>query len=178
MSPSPEVSLVDVDDAVMDQLLDLAKRDASPDEVAPPLGGPGWNLERTAWFFSHHRAAAHGLDGEAGEKTWAILADGRLAGSVRLRRVESGSPESDSVEPGSANVAETGIWLGRSFRSKGIGSAALRLVLAEARRAGVTEVTARTLAGNLGAQRLLTAAGAALTPDDDGTVRAVVVLHN
>ena len=167
MSRSPDVSLVDVDETVLDQLLELAKREASPDEVAPPLGGPGWNLQRTAWFFSFHRAASHGLDGEAGEKTWAILADGSLAGSIRLKRVGAGNGRSD---------AETGIWLGRSFRSRGIGSAALRLVLAEARRAGVLRVTARTLAGNLGAQRLLADAGAVLTPDDDGTVGAVVVL--
>ena len=167
MSRSPDVSLADVDETVLEQLLDLAKRDASPDEVAPPLGGPGWNLERTAWFFSYHRAAAQGLDGEAGEKTWAILAGGSPAGSIRLRRTDTGNGRKS---------AETGIWLGRSFRSRGIGSAALLLVLAEARRAGLAEVTARTLAGNVGAQRLLAAAGATLTPDDDGTVRAVVVL--
>jgi ribosomal-protein-alanine N-acetyltransferase len=167
MSPFPDVSLVDVDEAVLEQLLELAKRDASPDEVAPPLGGPGWNLERTAWFFSYHRAAAHGLDGNAGEKTWGILAEGSLAGSIRLRRVDSGN---------GAAVAEAGIWLGRSFRSRGIGTAALRLVLHEARSAGIAQVTARTLAGNLGAQRVLASAGAVLTPDDDGTVSAVVVL--
>jgi [ribosomal protein S5]-alanine N-acetyltransferase len=167
MSPSPDVSLVDVDETVLEQLLELAKHDASPDEVAPPLGGPGWNLERTAWFFSYHRAAAHGLDGDAGEKTWGILADGSLAGSIRLRRVESGN--------GMA-VADTGIWLGRSFRSRGIGTAALRLVLHEASKAGIGQVTARTLMENLGAQRVLASAGAVLTPDDDGTVNAVVVL--
>jgi ribosomal-protein-alanine N-acetyltransferase len=151
----------------LEQLLELAKRDASPDEVAPPLGGPGWNLERTGWFFSYHSAAYQGLDGEAREKAWAILAEGALAGSIRLKRVDTGNGRSS---------AETGIWLGRSFRSRGIGSAALRLVLMEARRAGLAEVTARTLAGNVGAQRLLESAGAVLTPDDDGTVRAVVVL--
>ncbi|RKO27488.1 GNAT family N-acetyltransferase [Pseudarthrobacter phenanthrenivorans] len=167
MSRLPEVSLVDVDEEVMDQLLDLAKRDASPDEVAPPLGGPGWNLERTAWFFSYHRAASEGLEGAAGEKSWGILADGALAGSIRLKRVGSG---------GGRESAETGIWLGRSFRSRGIGSAALGLVLHEARRAGLRRVTARTLAGNVGAQRILAGAGAILTRDDDGTVRAVVVL--
>jgi RimJ/RimL family protein N-acetyltransferase len=167
MSPSPDVSLVDVDETVLEQLLELAKRDASPDEVAPPLGGPGWNLERTAWFYSYHRAAAHGLDGDAGEKTWGILADGSLAGSIRLRRVESGN---------GVAVADTGIWLGRSFRSRGVGTAALRLVLHEARKAGIAQVTARTLTGNLGAQRVLASAGAVLTPDDDGTVSAVVVL--
>ena len=172
MPPSPEVSLVDVDEAVLDALLALAKRDASPDEVAPPLGGPGWNPERTAWFFDYHRAAAYGLDGLAGEKTWGIIADGSLAGSIRLRRTTSGTTESGPA----GLVADTGIWLGRSFRSRGIGAAALRLVLDEARKAGLCRVTARTLAGNVGAQRILASAGAVLTHDDAGTVRAVVEL--
>lgn len=162
----PEVSLVDVDDVVMESLLALARRDASPDEVAPPLGGPGWNAERTAWFRSYHRAAADGLNGAANEKTWAVLYGGEMAGSVRLKRVTSGD----------RRRADTGIWLGRSFRARGIGSAALGLLLAEARRAGLEQVTARTLAGNAAAQRLLAGAGASLTPDDDGTVSAVVEL--
>lgn len=167
MSRLPDVSLLDVDEQLLEQLLDLAKRYASPDEVAPPLGGPGWNLERTAWFFTYHRAAAEGLNGTAGEKSWGILADGALAGSIRLKRVDAGTGR---------DTAETGIWLGRRFRGRGIGSAALRLVLAEARNAGIAEVTARTLAGNPAAQRILAGAGATLTPDDDGTVRAVVAL--
>jgi [ribosomal protein S5]-alanine N-acetyltransferase len=165
--PTPDVRLVDVDETVLDQLLDLAKRDASPDEVAPPLGGPGWNPERTAWFRSYHRAASHGLDGEAGEKSWGIMAGGILAGSIRLKLVNAVNGR---------KTAETGIWLGRSFRSRGIGSAALGLVFAEARGAGLAGVTARTLRGNVGAQRLLAGAGAVLTRDDDGTVRADVVL--
>ncbi|TLM73030.1 GNAT family N-acetyltransferase [Pseudarthrobacter sp. NamB4] len=167
MSRSPDVALVDVEETVLAQLLELARRDASPDEVAPPLGGPGWNPERTEWFCSHHRAAAHGLNGLAGEKTWGILAYGSLAGSIRLRRVDSDNGQ---------RTAETGIWLGRSFRSRGIGSAALDLVLDEARKAGIDQVTARTLTGNLGAQRVLAGAGAVLTPDDNGTVQAVVAL--
>ncbi len=165
MNPLAEVTLVDVDRAVADQLLELAKRDASPDEVAPPLGGPGWNLERTAWFFSYHHAAAEGLDGPAAEKSWAVYSGGNIAGSVRLKRdPDAGIPS-----------AETGIWLGRSFRSRGVGSAALDLVLAEARRAGLKRVTARTLVGNQGAQRLQAAVGAELTYDD-GTILAVVDL--
>lgn len=169
----PDVSLVDVDDAVMESLLALAKRDASPDEVAPPLGGPGWNPERTAWFRSYHRAAAKGLDGKAGEKSWAILSGADLAGSIRLRRVEPGY---GVAGPQDGAVAETGIWLGRSFRSRGIGSAALRLVLAEARKAGLARVVARTLAGNGAAQHLLASAGGHLQPQADGTVLAVVEL--
>jgi RimJ/RimL family protein N-acetyltransferase len=166
MKSSPEVTLHDVDDAMADQLLELAKRDASPDEVAPPLGGPGWNLERTAWFFGYHHAAAAGLDGPAGEKSWAVFSGSEPAGSIRLKR------DAGADFP----TAETGIWLGRSFRSRGIGGAALDLVLAEARRAGLRRVTARTLAANGSAQRLLASAGAALTHDDDGTVLAVVEL--
>jgi [ribosomal protein S5]-alanine N-acetyltransferase len=166
MNPSPDVTLADVDETVADQLLRLAKRDASPDEVAPPLGGPGWNLERTAWFYSYHHAAADGLDGPAAEKSWAVFSGGRIAGSVRLKRDTSAGIPS----------AEAGIWLGRSFRSQGIGGAALLLVLEEARRAGLARVTARTLAGNAGARRLLASAGAHLMFDGDGTVRAVVEL--
>ncbi|MFJ6026658.1 GNAT family N-acetyltransferase [Pseudarthrobacter sp. NPDC092424] len=163
----PDVSLVDVDDAVMESLLALAKRDASPDEVAPPLGGPGWNAERTAWFRAHHRAAADGLDGRAGEKTWAVLCCGEVAGSVRLKRTEA---------TGRGPAGEAGIWLGRSFRSRGVGGAALTLLLAEARKAGLAQVLARTLAGNLAAQQLLSGLGATLAGEDDGTVLATVGL--
>jgi ribosomal-protein-alanine N-acetyltransferase len=169
MSPSPDVRLVDVDESVLGQLLDLAVQDASPAEVTPPLGsGPGWNAERLAWFRAYHRAAASGLDGPAREKSWAVVCDGSLAGSIRLKRTAPAT-----AGPG---TAETGIWLGRGYRGRGIGSAAFRLVLVEARRAGLGGVVARTSAGNVGAQRLLSAAGAALTHDDDGTVSAAVVL--
>jgi ribosomal-protein-alanine N-acetyltransferase len=169
MSPSPDVRLVDVDETVLGQLLDLAVQDASPAEVTPPLGsGPGWNAERLAWFRAYHRAAASGLDGPAREKSWAVVCDGSLAGSIRLKRTAP-----DTAGP---CTAETGIWLGRGYRGKGIGSAALRLVLVEARRARLHQVVARTSAGNVGAQRILGSAGAVLTHDDDGTVSAAVVL--
>ena len=166
MSPSPEIALADVTEAVLDQLLALAVQYASPDEVTPPLGtGPGWNTERIAWFRSYHREAAAGLDGPAQEKSWAVLCDGVPAGSVRLKRTGDAT-------------AETGIWVGRGYRGRGVGTAALGLVLVEARRAGLGQVEAHTTAGNVGAQRLLTAAGAVLTYDDSGTVTAGVVLPN
>ena len=164
MSRSPDVRLADVDEPMLERLLAIAMDDASPDDVTPPLGdGPGWNAERTDWFRAYHRSAAAGLDGPAREKRWAILRDGSPAGSIRLKRAAEGT-------------AETGIWLGRSYRGRGIGSAALDLVLAEARRAGLRQVLARTTAGNIGAQRLLAAAGARLTHDDGGAVSAAVVL--
>lgn len=164
MSRSPDVRLADVDEPMLQRLLDLAMHDASADDVTPPLGtGTAWNAERIRWFRCYHRSAAAGLDGPAREKSWAILCDGSPAGSIRLKRSGEGT-------------AETGIWLGRSYRGRGCGTAALGLVLAEARLAGLGQVTAHTTAGNIGAQRLLTAAGASLTHDDGGAVGAAVVL--
>ena len=97
MSPSaepvPAVALLDVSEAVLEQLLELALRDADADEVTPPLGTtPGWNTDRISWFREFHRAAAAGLDGPAGQKSWAISCDGQLAGSVRLRRTDTEPP--------------------------------------------------------------------------------------
>ena len=164
MSRSPEVHLAEVDDPMLERLLELARRDAAADDVTPPLGnGTGWNAERIDWFRAYHRSAAAGLDGPASEKSWAVLFDGSPAGSIRLKRIDD-------------ETAETGIWLGRSYRGRGVGGAALRLVLAEARRAGLHQVVADTTAGNTGAKRLLAAAGAVLTHNDDGAVSAVVVL--
>ena len=164
MSRSPEVRLAEVDEPMLEQLLALATCDATADEVTPPLGNAtGWTTERIDWFRAYHRAAYAGLDGPAREKSWAVLCDGSPAGARRLKRATEG-------------VAETGIWLGRGFRGHGVGAAALDLVLAEARRAGLEQVIAQTTAGNIGAQRLLAAAGAQLTYDDGGEVRAAVVL--
>lgn len=171
MSRSPEVRLAHVDEPTLERLLELAQRDASADDATPPLGnGTGWNTERINWFRNFHRSAAAGLDGPGAEKSWAVLCDGSAAGSVRLKMIDDGTAQS--------GTAETGIWLGRNYRGLGVGGAALMLVLAEARRAGLRQMLAHTTAGNVGAQRLLTAAGAVLTHGDGGAVRAVVVLSS
>ncbi|KNH18621.1 GCN5 family acetyltransferase [Arthrobacter sp. ZBG10] len=164
------VELADVDESVLTGLWELAVRDAAPDEVTPPLGGPGWNHERHEWFLAYHRSAT-GLDGPSGEKSWAVMANGELAGSVRLKRI----PAAEATGAG-AGEAETGIWLGRSYRGRGIGSAALALVLAAARAAGVSRLSASTTGGNVVAQHLLAAAGATLEPDPEGAVSAGFVL--
>ncbi|MCO4255799.1 GNAT family N-acetyltransferase [Pseudarthrobacter cellobiosi] len=169
MSRCPEVRLADVDDPMLERLLELAQLDASADAVTPPLGnGTGWNAERVDWFRAYHRSAAAGLEGPAAEKSWAVLCDGSPAGAIRLKLTDE--------ETAQHETAETGIWLGRRYRGHGVGGAALRLVLAEARRAGLHQVVANTTAANIGAQRLLTAVGAVLTHDDGGVVSAVVVL--
>ena len=154
MSPSADplpaqVRLVDVTDAVLEQLLTVAIQDADADEVTPPLGSAaGWNSERISWFREYHHAAA-GLDGPAQQKSWAISCDGKLAGSIRLKRTGAGS-------------LETGIWLGRSFRGQGIAREALRLVKERAAASGATVLEADTTAGNSSALALLRGAGAEL----------------
>ncbi|SDK82946.1 Acetyltransferase (GNAT) domain-containing protein [Arthrobacter sp. ov407] len=186
MSPSaepvPAVTLLDVSEGVLEELLELALGDADADEVTPPLGStPGWNTDRISWFREFHRASAAGLDGPAGQKSWAISCDGQLAGSVRLRRT---GPEAVEAVDGGAGVGagavarggggadadagvgggalETGIWLARSFRGRGVGREALRLVKALAASAGATVLVAETTAGNVGALALLKSAGAEL----------------
>ena len=154
MSPSAEpspaaVRLFDVSDAVLEQLLTVAIQDADADEVTPPLGSAaGWNSERISWFREYHHAAA-GLDGPARQKSWAISADGDLAGSIRLKRT-------------GAESLETGIWLGRRFRGRGVAREALRLVIDRAAATGAAVLEAETTAGNAAALALLGAAGAEL----------------
>ena len=192
MSPSaepvPAVELLDVSEAVLEQLLELALRDADADEVTPPLGTTaGWNTDRISWFREFHRASAAGLDGPAGQKSWAISCDGQLAGSVRLRRPEMETTEAgdDGVGAGAGGgpdagagagagdradagpvagggALETGIWLARSFRGRGVAREALRLVKARAASAGASVLVAETTAGNVGALALLKSAGAEL----------------
>jgi len=161
--PAPVVALVDVTDAVLERLLAVALHEADADEVTPPLGtAAGWNTERISWFRDFHRAAAAGLDGPARQKTWAITADGELAGSIRLLRVPAGRA---GTFPQDGGTLETGIWLGRSFRGRGIGREALRLVKAEAAASGADLLKAETTPGNLAAQALLRSAGAELAAD-------------
>lgn len=179
MSPSaepvPAVELLDVSEEVLEQLLELALRDADADEVTPPLGtAAGWNTDRISWFREFHRAAAAGLDGPAGQKTWAISCDGQLAGSIRLKRMDPEPAEAGEGGAGGAGAGagalvgaggwalETGIWLARSFRGRGVGREALRLVKARAASAGAAVLVAETTAGNVGALALLKYAGAEL----------------
>ncbi|WP_230008992.1 GNAT family N-acetyltransferase, partial [Microbacterium sp. Bi128] len=163
----PAVALLDVGEDVLEQLLELALRDADADEVTPPLGTTaGWNTDRISWFREFHRASAAGLDGPAGQKTWAISCDGQMAGSVRLRRMDTAPAAADEGWAGGGGWAvgaagagpggdgwalETGIWLARSFRGQGVGREALRLVRARAASTGAAVLVAETTAGNVGA---------------------------
>lgn len=170
-SGAPAVTLVPVDDAVLEELVVAAIERADADEVTPPVGPPtddpatGWSPERVAWLRAFHRDRRAGLDGPAREATWAVLLDARVAGSVRL--ASTAAPASG---PG---AVETGVWLVREVRGRGAGHAVMTAVLERAAASGAATVVARTTTGNLGALAVLRRAGFALTAGADGSVEAV-----
>ncbi|GIG65997.1 GNAT family N-acetyltransferase [Phytomonospora endophytica] len=133
----------------------IAVADATPDEVMPPVDGPpGWTPARVAAFtdFQHTRLT------EPGRRSYLITADGEPAGVIRL----------DDTGP---HTAETGYWIARSHRRKGVATAAVALILTEARTLGLTGVTAETTLDNPGSRAALARNGADCTVDGPG-VRA------
>ncbi len=166
-SAAPTVLLLDVDDEILERLLAAAIADADLREVMPPVAGPpGWTQARLDAFRAFHRAR-RALAGPLGEITFAVSADGQVVGSGRLKR--TGPPE----------TLETGLWLTRSSRGRGIGTAALQCLLDQARRASATAVTAETTAANAAAVAVLRHTGSALTIDaDSGQVHAEIPLSS
>lgn len=153
--PPPTVELLAVDEDVLDRLLRAAVADAAADEVtAPVTPGGGWTPERVDWMRALHRQARAGLDGPAGQATWAVLADGDVVGAVRLKRAD---------EPG---VLETGIWLTRGARGRQVGRQAVAGVLERAAMTGAHAVLAVTTADNLAALALLRRLGFECGPPD------------
>jgi RimJ/RimL family protein N-acetyltransferase len=145
--------------------VEAAVRDASVNEVTPPVPPTDeWVPERIDWLRSFHRGRRQGLDGPAGETSWAVLADGDVVGAVRLKRI-----------PGS-NAAEVGLWLTRAARGRGIGRGAVTSALAEARARGVEAVRADTTATNRRALAVLAALGFECTSVEDGVVIAWLAL--
>jgi RimJ/RimL family protein N-acetyltransferase len=153
-APGPSrVELVPVEDTVLERLVAVAVADASAGEVTPPLtAGEGWSPERVDWLRTFHRERRGGLAGPCREATWAVVVDGGVAGSVRLRQVD---------QPG---VVETGIWLCRAARGRGVGAGALAAVVRTAAALGYAELRAETTRGNRPASAVLAAAGFALDP--------------
>ena len=104
--------LVAVDEGVLEALVDAATSE-SANEVTPPLTPGGtWTPERVEWLRRLHRDCRAGLDGPAGQATWAVTEGGHVVGAVRLGRTD---------EDG---VLETGIWLTRGTRGRAARSAA------------------------------------------------------
>jgi RimJ/RimL family protein N-acetyltransferase len=157
------VVLVAVDDAVLAELVKAARTVRNANEVTPPLTpGEAWTPERIEWLRRLHRDCRAGLDGPAGQATWAITEAGRVVGAVRLGRTD---------EDG---VLETGIWLTRGARGHGVGQAAIAAALDEAATRGAEAVRAETTSRNAAALSVLQRLGFEFSPADDGQgVRAL-----
>jgi RimJ/RimL family protein N-acetyltransferase len=130
------------DEAALRALLAVAVADATPEETMPPFEGPpGWTDRKQEFFMEFFLPMVRSEE----TAVFAVKVDGAVAGFFRLRRM----PDADGT------VAETGTWLGRSYRGKGIGAAAFDAVLAEAARRGYTRVVADTTPQNVAALGLL-----------------------
>ncbi|MEU9014329.1 GNAT family N-acetyltransferase [Streptomyces sp. NPDC048479] len=161
------VDLRHVDEETLQGLLAVAVNEAAPGEVMPPVAGPpGWTPARQDAFRAWHRTRRPGLAGPLRESTFAILTDGQIVGSARLACRDN------------QEVLETGMWLARSARGRGIGTATLRALLHEAARADARLVVAETTATNLGAIAALRRNDARLTTDQhNGHVHAHLPLN-
>ncbi|NYI03904.1 GNAT family N-acetyltransferase [Allostreptomyces psammosilenae] len=163
----PDVRLRVLDEETLPALLACAVADADPAEVMPvPDDGapPGWTPARRRAFLDFHRSRALVTTGPPVETTYLVVVDGRVAGAARLRAEEQGT------------ALETGVWIGRSDRGRGIGGRVAELLLAEAARSGARRLDASTTVRNVAARRLLRRAGAELREEADGEVRATVPL--
>jgi RimJ/RimL family protein N-acetyltransferase len=131
------VSLVEVNELILGQLASAAITDASASEVTAPVTTENeWSPTRIAWLLDFHRTRRDGLNGPAGEITWAILLGDQVVGSVRLKQ---------TAVPG---ILETGIWLIRHIRGQGVGRHAMIEMLQRAAALGALGVRADTTTSN------------------------------
>lgn len=172
-----DVSLRPIEDeAGLRALLAVAVADATPEETMPPFEGPpGWTEEKQEFFLEFFRPVV------ASDETavFAVIVEGGIAGFMRLRRMSQGDAGvtggSGDGTGATAGTAETGMWLGRSFRGKGVGAAAFEALLAEAARRGYTRVVADTTPKNLAALGVLRR-GRARTREEDGKIYAEIAI--
>ena len=158
------VGLIAVDEAVLEQLVQAAVSDASADEVTPPVSaGAEWTPARVAWLERFHRDRRAGLSGAAAEATWAVVVGHAVVGSVRLKCTDE------------QGVLETGVWLTRSSRGRGVAVAAMTAVLRKAADLGAQGVRADTTTGNTSALGVLRRLGFDLEVTDGDCVRALLL---
>jgi RimJ/RimL family protein N-acetyltransferase len=140
-----KIQILRLDQAKLRDLLEVAVADAAPEEVMPPLlpYAQGWSADMRQSFLDFFEPMLGTIYG--------ITADGELAGFIRL-----------SPLPSRDGVAETGMWLGRSWRGRGIGPAALGELMKEASQNGFRKVVADTTPENLAAVGTLRKNGATL----------------
>ncbi len=133
----------------------MAVDEADPDETMPPMvGAPGWTPMRQAAFLGFFEPMLAGLEGPKRTIIYGIKIDGLLAGFIRMKLTDR------------AGVVETGLWIGRTWRGLGAGTAALRELVKEAARLRMHTVIADTTAGNMAAIGALRRIGATLREGD------------
>lgn len=150
-----DVTLQPLDQALLKDLLDAAVEYAEPGEAMPPVEGPaGWTPERKAAFVRFHEARS--LVAESAEVTFAIVVGMRVVGAARLCPLK---------EPGRA--VEAGMWIGRSHRGVGVGSAVLGHLLDRARADGFDALFVSTKPDNKAVHRLIASLGVDLVCEGD-----------
>ena len=158
------VSLVDVDEPILERLISAAVADASVNEVTAPISvGNDWSPPRIEWLREFHRTRRDGLNGRRREATWAIVVGAEVVGSVRLRQ---------TAETG---ILEAGIWLTRRVRGHGVARAAMADLLQKAVMLGARAVRAETTADNAPALGLLEQFGFELARNNEGTIITAVL---
>ncbi|MGW5054152.1 GNAT family N-acetyltransferase [Actinokineospora sp. NPDC004072] len=133
--------------ALADQAVAAASAGAAPAEVMP-----GRHQDWTPQARADYRAF---LDAQLADPTttsFAVCAADAVVGVIRLRAID-------------ADTAETGLWLSRDARGRGIGKAAVSALLAVARRRGLRALVADTTPENAAALGVLRACGAAVHPE-------------
>ncbi|MCD2188931.1 GNAT family N-acetyltransferase [Actinomycetospora soli] len=159
--PRPRVTLrvLDPADAAdVAALVAAAVHGALPRDVMPPDDAP----EPDEWTVARERAYARFLRSRPPEETSYLVVEGvSVLGVARLRHEAAG--------------AETGVWLARSARGRGIGTAVLGLLAERAADAGAERLLADTTADNAAALASLRRHRAALH-EQGGEVAAVVEL--
>jgi RimJ/RimL family protein N-acetyltransferase len=161
------VVLIAVDEEVLEKLLGVAVQEAAPGEVMAPVEGPpGWTEARRDAFTDYHRSRRVMGSVPFAEATYAVTVDGEVVGSARLAAVE-----------GDPAALEVGLWLGRRWRGRGIGSAVLPVAADAARRLGATRLIANTSASNDAAVAVLRGKEFSLDTDATGSVGASLPLR-
>lgn len=160
--PPPLVALrrLDVGDrSELDAVVTAAVTGALPREVMPPDDEP----HPDDWTLPRERAYARFLRGRPATETSYLVVEGTaVVGVARLLRDGAG--------------AETGVWLARTARGRGIGTTVLGLLAHRAAEDGADRLVAGTTADNVAALAALRHHGAALTGRADA-VAAVVELR-
>lgn len=150
-----KIQILRLNSEALRKLLEVAVAEADPDETMPPMvGAPGWTPLRRAGFIGFFEPMLAGFEGPHRTLIYGITVDGTLAGFIRMKLTDR------------RGVVETGMWLGRSWRGQGVGSAALSELLAEAARAGMHTLVADTTPENAAALGALRSRGAVLREDD------------